>query len=253
MTQRGDHATGVSAQISLYPLRQALLDPPIQEALGIFRKHGLAVEPGAMSTEVFGGVSAVFAALREAYEAAAAHGDIVLVATLSNACPVGRAGTARDEPGGEMADPASITSEPIGIVRSSLGTREAASDEQHRREPAVLEIHEPYAAGLDGLEAGDDALVLYWMHRLREDERGVLRVHPRGDVARKERGVFATRSPARPNPIGASRVRVVRSCGSSLVVEGLDALDGSPVLDVKLERKAEEGRPDDEGDDRGAS
>lgn len=132
-----------------------------------------------------------------------------------------------------------ITPRPVGVVRSSLRTREAARDAQSRGEPAVLEIHESYAAALDGLEAGDEVLVLYWMHALARDERAVLRVHPRGDLSLEKRGVFATRSPARPNPIGASRVRVARIDASSLVVEGLDALDGSPLLDIKLERKAQ--------------
>jgi len=197
------------------------------------REHHVSVEPGAMSTVISGNESDVFAAVQEAYRAAAAHAEIVLVATFSNACPVG-------PPQGEKSgSPGDITPRPVGIVRSTLDTREAARDEQRRGEPAVLEFNESCAAALEGLEAGDDVLVLYWMHALADHERTVLRVHPQGNLSLKKRGVFATRSPARPNPIGASRVRVVRIDASSLVVEGLDALDGSPVLDVKLERKAE--------------
>jgi tRNA-Thr(GGU) m(6)t(6)A37 methyltransferase TsaA len=83
---------------------------------------------------------------------------------------------------------------------------------------------------LDGLLAGDEALVLTWLDRARRD---VLRVHPRGDAARAEQGVFATRSPDRPNPIGLHRVEVLAIEGDRMRVRNLEALDGTPVVDVK--------------------
>jgi uncharacterized protein YqgV (UPF0045/DUF77 family) len=79
---------GIAAQVSLYPLRQASLSPAIDEALQIFRGHGLDVEPGAMSTLIAGDDAAVFAALQEAFHCAAEQGQVVMVVTLSNACPV---------------------------------------------------------------------------------------------------------------------------------------------------------------------
>jgi tRNA-Thr(GGU) m(6)t(6)A37 methyltransferase TsaA len=83
---------------------------------------------------------------------------------------------------------------------------------------------------LDGIRAGDDVLVLTWLDRAR---REVLRVHPRGDRSRPEQGVFATRSPDRPNPIGLHRVRVLAVDGVRVHVGGLEAVDGTPILDVK--------------------
>jgi len=124
----------------------------------------------------------------------------------------------------------SLTITPIGAVRR---TSEAKS---------VLEIEAAYRRGLDGIEAGDRVEVFYWMHELTAGDRRRLRVHPRGDKTTPLRGVFGLRSPMRPNPIGATLVEVVRVEGTSLTVTGLDALDGSPVLDLKAPRRLEEGK-----------
>lgn len=112
---------------------------------------------------------------------------------------------------------------PIGRVRRIEGT-------------SVLELDESLEDALDGVEAGDTIQVLYWMHELTEEDRGIQKVHPRGDTDRPLRGVFALRSPMRPNPIGVSNVRVERVRGTEVTVSGLDALDGSPVLDIKSAR-----------------
>ena len=79
---------GIAAQVSLYPLRQASLSPAIDQALQIFRERGLDVEPGAMSTLITGDDAAVFDALQEAFRRVAEQGQVVMVVTLSNACPV---------------------------------------------------------------------------------------------------------------------------------------------------------------------
>ena len=116
----------------------------------------------------------------------------------------------------------------IGRVHSPLkttGTR--------KREKAEIEIFPPYVDGLQGIEAYDELLILFWMNRLGEDDRKVLVVHPRGDKSRPMRGVFSTRSPHRPNPIGLSRVRLIARRGNILEVDGLDAVDGTPVIDIK--------------------
>ena len=86
------------------------------------------------------------------------------------------------------------------------------------------------AAGLDGIGPGDQMIVLTWLDRARRD---VLRVHPRGDPTRPEQGVFNTRSPDRPNPIGLHRVEVISIDDARVRVRNLEALDGTPVLDVK--------------------
>lgn len=79
---------GIAAQVSLYPLRQASLSPAIDQALQIFRGHGLSVEPGAMSTLIAGDDATIFAALQEVFRCAAEQSQVVMVVTLSNACPV---------------------------------------------------------------------------------------------------------------------------------------------------------------------
>ena len=84
--------------------------------------------------------------------------------------------------------------------------------------------------GLEGIRAGDQLIVLTWLDRARRD---VLRVHPRGDPSRPEQGVFNTRSPNRPNPIGLHRVEVLAVEGERLQVSELEALDGTPVVDLK--------------------
>ena len=95
---------------------------------------------------------------------------------------------------------------------------------------AFLEFDERVAAALDGIAAGADLLILTGLHQA---DRDVLRVRPRDDPARPETGVFATRSPDRPNPIGLHRVRVVAIDGTRLRVRDLEALDGTPIVDVK--------------------
>jgi tRNA-Thr(GGU) m(6)t(6)A37 methyltransferase TsaA len=119
----------------------------------------------------------------------------------------------------------------IGTVESPLTDRASAPKQGDEGAPEAWLVFEPsVAAALDGVAAGDDLLVLTWLDRARRD---VLRVHPRGDPARAEQGVFSTRSPDRPNPIGLHRVTVVAIDGLRLRVSGLEALDGTPIVDVK--------------------
>jgi tRNA-Thr(GGU) m(6)t(6)A37 methyltransferase TsaA len=120
---------------------------------------------------------------------------------------------------------------PIGAVRSPLKDRDAAPKQGDEGAPeAVLEIAPGFVQGLDGIGQGDEILVLTWLDRA---ERDVISVHPRGDATRPKAGVFATRSPDRPNPIGLHRVRVMAVDGDALRVEDLEAIDGTPILDLK--------------------
>lgn len=120
---------------------------------------------------------------------------------------------------------------PIGFVESSLRTREAAPRQGDEGAPeASIVFEHDVADGLSDIRPGTHMLVLTWLDRARRD---VLRVHPRGDRARPEEGVFSTRSPDRPNPIGVHRVEVVAIAGTRVRVRNLEALDGTPVLDVK--------------------
>ena len=119
----------------------------------------------------------------------------------------------------------------IGSIRSPLTSREEcpkqASEGGHE---GMIIIEPPWRDGLEGLEAGREILIFTWLHLA---DREVLKVHPRGDAGRPLRGVFATRSPARPNPIGLHRVTLLEREGGRLRVAPLEALDGTPVADIK--------------------
>lgn len=120
---------------------------------------------------------------------------------------------------------------PIGTVRSPLTDLGAAPKQGDEGSPeARIAIDLKFAPALEGIEEGDELVVLTWLDRA---DREVLSVHPRGDLSRPTTGVFATRSPSRPNPIGLHRVRVVDVQGVELRVADLEAIDGTPVLDLK--------------------
>jgi tRNA-Thr(GGU) m(6)t(6)A37 methyltransferase TsaA len=120
---------------------------------------------------------------------------------------------------------------PIGIVESPLTDPATAPKQGHEGSPeAWLAIRPEVAVGLDGIRPGDEVIVLTWLHRARRD---VLRVHPRDDLSNPERGVFSTRSSDRPNPIGLHVVEIVAIDGARLRVRNLEAVDGTPVLDLK--------------------
>ncbi|MGC1214658.1 MAG: tRNA (N6-threonylcarbamoyladenosine(37)-N6)-methyltransferase TrmO [Micromonospora sp.] len=120
---------------------------------------------------------------------------------------------------------------PVGLVESPLTDPELAPRQGDEGAPeAWLVFDEPYGPALRDLRPGADVLVLTWLDRARRD---VLVVHPRGDRSRPETGVFSTRSPHRPNPVGLHRVRVLEVDGLRVRVADLEALDGTPVLDVK--------------------
>ena len=125
----------------------------------------------------------------------------------------------------------SYTLEPIGLVRSELASREAAPLQGDEGAPeAWLELTTRVAQGLAGIAAGDELIVLTWLHRGRRD---VLQVRPRGRLDAPLTGVFATRSPDRPNPIGLHRVTVLEVAGPRLKVAPLEAIDGTPIVDIK--------------------
>ena len=120
---------------------------------------------------------------------------------------------------------------PIGVIRSILKTRDEAPKLGSEGAPdAWLEVSPFAAQGLDGLVVGNHIIVVTWLHRARRD---LLKVHPRSDRRRPLTGVFATRSPDRPNPLGLHRV-TVRSVGKNrLRIGPIEAIDGTPVVDIK--------------------
>lgn len=124
-----------------------------------------------------------------------------------------------------------FTLEPIGYVRSPLADRDDAPKQGGEGAPeAVVEIAPAYVEGLKDVRAGDELLVLTWLH---QGNRTVLAVHPRDDRSMPLRGVFSTRSSDRPNPVGIHRVRVMEIRGARLRVDALEAVDGTPVIDLK--------------------
>jgi tRNA-Thr(GGU) m(6)t(6)A37 methyltransferase TsaA len=129
-----------------------------------------------------------------------------------------------------MTGPATV--EPIGYLRSELRRLEDAPRQGGEGAPdAWLEVQPAVAAALDGLRPGDDVILLTWFHLA---DRGVLAVHPRDDRTQPLTGVFATRSPDRPNPIGLHRVTIRAIEGTRLRVGPIEAVDGTPVVDVKI-------------------
>jgi tRNA-Thr(GGU) m(6)t(6)A37 methyltransferase TsaA len=126
---------------------------------------------------------------------------------------------------------ADIELTPIGRVESPLTDPAAAPKQGFEGAPDAWVVLDPAVLpGLDGIRAGDAVIVLTWLDRA---DRDVLRVHPRDDPANPERGVFSTRSADRPNPIGLHVVEVVAVDATRLRVRNLEALDGTPVLDLK--------------------
>lgn len=120
---------------------------------------------------------------------------------------------------------------PIGWVRSSLTDRSAAPKQgDEGAPPAHIVFRAELAEAMADLRVGAEVLVLTWLH---EGDRSVLSVHPRDDATRPRTGVFSTRSPDRPNPIGLHAVTVTGVEGHTVDVQGLEAIDGTPVIDVK--------------------
>ena len=120
---------------------------------------------------------------------------------------------------------------PIGWVQSPLTERDQAPRQADGGAPGAWLVLEPdMADAMADLEPGSEVILLTWLDRANRD---VMRVHPRGDESRPLEGVFSTRSPDRPNPIGLHTVRIVAIEGTSIEVRNLEALDKTPILDLK--------------------
>ena len=130
-----------------------------------------------------------------------------------------------------MANHARFEIVPIGRVESPLTDPASAPKQGDEGAPDAWLVFEPSVVeALDGLRPGDEVIVLTWLDRASRD---VLRVHPRGDVSRAPQGVFSTRSPHRPNPVGLHRVEIASIEGGRILVRNLEALDGTPIVDLK--------------------
>jgi tRNA-Thr(GGU) m(6)t(6)A37 methyltransferase TsaA len=126
-------------------------------------------------------------------------------------------------------EPLSI--KPIGVIRSEIKNREDAPLFYTEGAPnALLEMIPAYTDGLYRMQVGDEIIVITWFHQAC---RETLKVHPRGDVSNPLTGVFSTRSPDRPNPLGLHRVKVLEINPDSLHIGPIEAIDGTPVIDIK--------------------
>ncbi len=206
----------ISAQVSLYPLRQDTLTPAIDAAQRIFREYGLEITAGSMSTVISGDDSAVFAALQEAFRRTAEQGHVVMTVTFSNACPV------------PTSETEAIAIRPVGYVQNAF--REPSPGAAISASESKIVLDAEMAKGLTGLQAGQQIMVLFHFHRSADYE---MMQHPRGDVSKPKRGVFALRSPHRPSGIGVTVAEILALENNVLTVRGLDAIDGTPVLDIK--------------------
>lgn len=124
----------------------------------------------------------------------------------------------------------------IGYVRSSITDWRKAPkmEDEPGAVRAVIELEPTYAKGLDQMQLGAELELFTWLHKA---DRSVLKVHPRGKEDRPKRGVFTTRSPFRPNPIGLHRVTLIALEGTTLTVEPLEVIDGTPIIDIKPKPK----------------
>ncbi|HEY8325210.1 MAG TPA: tRNA (N6-threonylcarbamoyladenosine(37)-N6)-methyltransferase TrmO [Ktedonobacterales bacterium] len=123
------------------------------------------------------------------------------------------------------------TLRPIGYLRSSLTRREDAPMQGFEGAPdAWLDLDAAFTDALAGIAAGDELIIITWLHQAQRD---TLQTHPRGDQTAPLRGVFGTRSPDRPNPLGLHRVTVREVAGARLRVGPIEAIDGTPVVDIK--------------------
>ena len=126
-----------------------------------------------------------------------------------------------------------IRLKPIGRVRNRFTRRGLRSKSDFSKEVSELILHRRWTEAADGVEGFSHLVVLFWAHRITPQERRLTKLHPRRRLDLPLVGVFATRSPARPNPIGVTVVRLLEHKGNVLTVEGLDALNGSPLIDIK--------------------
>jgi tRNA (adenine37-N6)-methyltransferase len=152
----------------------------------------------------------------------------------------------------------SYTVRPVGIIRNSYAKpsltlknkdleldREILTRTKTGKESiSELIISKEYKDCLDGIEGFSHIMVLYWAHNINDKKRYVARVHPAGKKEYPLVGVFATRSPSRPNPICVTTVKLLERRGNILRVRGLDAVDGSPIIDIKFHHPSYDAPPD---------
>jgi tRNA-Thr(GGU) m(6)t(6)A37 methyltransferase TsaA len=122
-----------------------------------------------------------------------------------------------------------IVLKPIGFVKTTA----VGAEVRDKTRTSQLVIHKELTPALDGIEGFSHLFVLFWLHKTSPEEKKLLKVHPRRRKDLPLLGIFATRTMTRPNPVGLTLVELVKVEGNVLTVRGLDAFDGTPVLDIK--------------------
>ena len=131
--------------------------------------------------------------------------------------------------GDRMSAVKKIALKPIGFVK----TKAVGKEVRDRSNVSEIVFREDLVEALDGIEDFSHLFVIFWMHEISKEERRMTKVHPRGREDMPLLGVLATRTPRRPNPIGLTLVELLEAEGNVVTVRGLDAFDGTPVLDIK--------------------
>ncbi len=128
-----------------------------------------------------------------------------------------------------MSTEEAIKLKPIGLVRTSAAKNEV----KDKRRVSKIVVREDLVQALEGLRGCSHLFIIFWMHQISECRRGKMKVHPRGRRDMPLLGVLATRTPYRPNPLGLTLVELLEMKRNVLTVRGLDAFDGTPILDMK--------------------
>ena len=128
-----------------------------------------------------------------------------------------------------MISSSKICLEPVGFVKTEAVGKEV----RDKNVISKIIFREEYTEALDGVEEFSHLFVLFWLHEMSDEDRRVMKVRPRGRRDMPLLGIYATRTPHRPNPIGLTRVKLLKVEGNVVTVQGLDAFDGTPVLDIK--------------------
>ena len=128
-----------------------------------------------------------------------------------------------------MSSSSKICLEPVGFVKTEAVGKEV----RNKNVISQIVFREELTAALEGIKEFSHLFVLFWLHEMSNEDRWVMKVRPRGRRDMPLLGIFATRTPHRPNPIGLTRVKLLNVEGNVITVQGLDAFDGTPVLDIK--------------------
>jgi tRNA-Thr(GGU) m(6)t(6)A37 methyltransferase TsaA len=129
----------------------------------------------------------------------------------------------------EVSATEKIELKPIGFVK----TKTVGNEVRKRSNVSKIILRQDLIEALDGIGDFSHLFVIFWMHKIPKEERTTMKVHPRGRIDMPLLGIFATRTPHRPNPIGVTLVELLEVKGNVVTIRGLDAFDGTPVLDIK--------------------